>query len=72
VSPEQILEVVPLKALTRDQAQRAIEEYRRLAGETALLRPRPLWRRNRSARYFAPRNDNAPSNVLRAAARISF
>jgi hypothetical protein len=27
VSPEQILEVVPLKALTREQAQRAIEAY---------------------------------------------
>jgi hypothetical protein len=27
VSPEQILEVVPLKALTREQAQRAIETY---------------------------------------------
>jgi hypothetical protein len=27
VSPEQILEVVPLKALTREQAQRAIEPY---------------------------------------------
>ncbi len=27
VAPEQILEVVPLKALTREQAQRAIEAY---------------------------------------------
>jgi hypothetical protein len=27
VPPEQILEVVPLKALTREQAQRAIEAY---------------------------------------------
>jgi hypothetical protein len=27
VSPEQILEVLPLKALTREQAQRAIETY---------------------------------------------
>ena len=27
VSPEQILEVVPLKALTREQAERAIEAY---------------------------------------------